>query len=98
MTWSDFISELSGDLLALPSNGVAGILELKKRPPGMVVAVVVPGTWEIRASKPGPAKGSFAGLPVQDLQIALLSPLNWSLCHKVLEQAFSWLRASLAGT
>lgn len=94
MTWSDFISELlSGDLLALPSNGVAGILELKKRPPGVVVAVVVPGTWEIRASKPGPAKRSFAGLPVQDLQIALLSPLNWSPCHTVLEQSLGCVLA-----
>lgn len=70
------------------------MLDLKKRPPDVVVAVVVPGTWKICASKPVSAKGSFAGLPIQDLEISPFIPLNWSPCHTILEQSLALLQCT----
>lgn len=76
------------------SNEVAGMLDIKKRPPDVVVAVVVPGTWRICASKPVSAKGSFARLPVQDLEISPFIPLNWSPSHIILEQSHALLQCA----
>lgn len=69
------------------SNGVAGILELKKRPPDVAVASDSKYAGN-SASKPVSARGSFAGLPIQDLDISLLSLLNWSPCH-IIEQSLA---------
>lgn len=95
--WSSFtflcFYILAFSVLLLYYNGVSETLELKKRLPEVVVTVVFPGTWEIRALKPVSGKVSFAGLPTQDLE-TFSCPLNWSPCRTFL----AICRGVLAGT
>lgn len=73
-------------ILLVCYNGVSEILELKKRPPDVVMTVVFPGMEEIRIHALNRLSGkvSFAGLRTQDLEI-FSCHLNWSPCHIFLE-------------
>lgn len=76
--------------IVLHYTGVAGILELEKRLPDVVVAVWFQVTWEIHASKPMSAKGSFAGFTcLGPGDFSFFIPLNWSPYHTILEQSLA---------
>ena len=91
VTWSYFISELlSGDQHCITLYWSSWDLGTWKEAPRCGSGCVVPGTWEIHASKPMSARGSFAGFTcLGPGDFSFFIPLNWSPYHTILEQSLA---------